>query len=666
MKIALLPLLLTLTLVLSVMSSMADTARFDRAKAIFGVHLDLHPQPSDSQYGKDTTAELVARFLDRVKPDYVQYDCKGHSGWMGFNSKTGTGVPGITTEALRVWRDETRRRNVGLFIHFSGVWDDKACADNSAWAAVGADGQPSKHHTSLFGGYLDERMLPQLKEVFERFEVDGAWVDGDCWAVQWDYHPEAIKAWRAVHPDAEPPKGPGDTQWAEWKQFHKQQYLTYLQRWTSAIHQAFPGSLLTGNWIYSTFYPRAVTVGVDYLSGDYDPVGSIDKGRAEARFISQQGKPWDLMAWGFNWGHGVHTMKTTRQLQQEAATVLMQGGGFQVYYQPTRSGYIDDTIMDVLAPVGEFVKARRSVSQDSVTVPQVAVLLSADTHEANSNAPFTSALTETVYGALLAWLDNRYSVDLLAEHHLTKSLDQYKVLVLPEVTVMSSQLEQQITRWVQNGGRLMICGAHACNRFPKLAGMDQPQTVGQPGLRIMNADGEVVRGGPWITLPDTAGEVLVRAYSDRDQRSASIPALVLRQVGKGLVAVIPGYAADMYYQSLHPALRRFFGDAARALYPEPDIQVDGPGVIEVALRKLADGALAVHLMNASNIQRGERPLAPPVIAPIASVTVRLRTEHRPKQVVWMPDNQRVKWTWKNGWLTAAVPQLDIHGALVVK
>ena len=63
---------------------------------------------------------ISSRLLDRVRPDYVQYDCKGHVGWAGYPTKVGWAAPGIKKDSLAVWRKVTRERGVGLYIHYSG------------------------------------------------------------------------------------------------------------------------------------------------------------------------------------------------------------------------------------------------------------------------------------------------------------------------------------------------------------------------------------------------------------------------------------------------------------------------------------------------------------------------------------------------------------------
>ena len=72
-------------------SLLAQTAppRLARRDCFFGLHFDLHPNKSDTALGRDLTDAMVDSLLERVKPDYVQYDCKGHAGYLGFPSKTG-------------------------------------------------------------------------------------------------------------------------------------------------------------------------------------------------------------------------------------------------------------------------------------------------------------------------------------------------------------------------------------------------------------------------------------------------------------------------------------------------------------------------------------------------------------------------------------------------
>jgi hypothetical protein len=89
----------------------ADKKPFLRGDAFFGLHFDLHPNDTDTALGADVTDAMVGGLLDRIKPDYVQYDCKGHVGWAGYPTKVGWPAPGIKKDSLEIWRRVTRPRS---------------------------------------------------------------------------------------------------------------------------------------------------------------------------------------------------------------------------------------------------------------------------------------------------------------------------------------------------------------------------------------------------------------------------------------------------------------------------------------------------------------------------------------------------------------------------
>ncbi len=351
-------------------------ARLARKDCFLGMHFDLHPRKNDIVLGRDVTDEMVERFLDKVKPDYVQYDCKGHAGYLGFPSKTGTPSPGIVNDSLAVWRRVTARRGVALFIHFSGVWDSLAVSQHPEWARVRPDGKPEPNQTSTFGPYVDALMIPELEEAARLYDLDGAWVDGECWATNPDYSEAAARAFKQATGIAELPKGPDDRGWLEFLEFNRQQFRRYVKHYIDALHKARPKFQIASNWLYSTFVPERPELPVDFISGDYLGNASISTARLEARYMAQTGMPWDLMAWGFARGPAGPVHKSAVQLQQESAVVLAQGGGFQIYYQPTRAGKLDDRHVDVMARVAEFCRARQALSHKSEMVPQIGVLFS--------------------------------------------------------------------------------------------------------------------------------------------------------------------------------------------------------------------------------------------------------------------------------------------------
>jgi hypothetical protein len=94
--------------------------RLKRADSFLGVHFDFHAGEDCTKVGQRTTHEMVALVIDKVQPDYIQIDCKGHPGYSSYPTKVGNPAPGFVGDPLRVWRDMTRRRGVAVYMHHSG------------------------------------------------------------------------------------------------------------------------------------------------------------------------------------------------------------------------------------------------------------------------------------------------------------------------------------------------------------------------------------------------------------------------------------------------------------------------------------------------------------------------------------------------------------------
>lgn len=59
----------------------------DRKKcedSFFGLHFDFHAksvkEAINPTIGKNTNEEMIRHIIEKVKPDYIQIDCKGHPG----------------------------------------------------------------------------------------------------------------------------------------------------------------------------------------------------------------------------------------------------------------------------------------------------------------------------------------------------------------------------------------------------------------------------------------------------------------------------------------------------------------------------------------------------------------------------------------------------------
>lgn len=639
-----------------------------RKDAFFGLHFDQHANESDRAVGAETTAENIRELIERVRPDWVQWDCKGHPGYTSYPTEVGWSAPGLAADGLAVLREVTREFGVALLIHYSGVIDEQAIAEHPEWAARNAAGEVSRRSTSTFGRYVDELLIPQLREVVERYDIDGVWVDGDCWGAELDWSEPAVAAWRA-QTGTEPPTSPEDEDWQAWKDFHREQFLRYLRHWVDALHETKPTLDITSNWMYSTYAPLEPDIGLDYLSGDFSPEAACERARIEARYLAGTGRPWDLMAWGFNRPAGVaaaHQHKPAIQLMQEASVVLAQGGAFQYYYNPTRSGHVPKQLIEIAAQVAEFCRARQDLCERSASVPQVALLLPADELMRASDRVFHTGGGPRLdlEGALHALLDLHYSVDVLAEWALVDRLEDYPLVVLPDLQVLADPVRDALIAYVRDGGALMLLGPSAARMFARELGV---RLDGEPVVQTAHLSSPAAMGavhGPWQAITAVSADAVAMRYEEPHPRHG-VPAATIADLGAGLIGAAWGPVGAGYRATHHPAVRALIGELTVRLLPEPMVEIDAPAEVELALRRDRGGRLCVHLVNLTGAQRAPDFLAVESIPEVGPIAVRLRVPERPAAVTWEPGGEALSWAWAEGVLTTTVPRLHIHGAVVV-
>ena len=126
--------------------------------------MDLHPTLDDKDLGRDLTDEMAAHLLERCRPDFIQYDSKGHPGYLGFPSKTGMSAAGIVNDSLAIWRRVTAGHGVGLYNHFSGaVRRRRSCeTPRELGARIGPDGHRHNQAASLFSAYERDLEIQEL------------------------------------------------------------------------------------------------------------------------------------------------------------------------------------------------------------------------------------------------------------------------------------------------------------------------------------------------------------------------------------------------------------------------------------------------------------------------------------------------------------------------
>lgn len=644
-----------------------------RSAGFFGLHFDFHCAKDALRVGGRTTPAMVRAVLRTVRPDYVQIDCKGHPGISSYPTRVGIAAERIVRDQLAIWRRVTAAQRTPLVMHYSGVWDAAALTRHPAWAVRDPAGKAHARATSVFGPYADRLMIPQLIELGRRYGVDAVWVDGDCWSVALDWSRWSLAAWHRAGHRGGLPRTPKDPRWQAFVDHCREGFRAYLRHWTQAVHAACPACACASNWAFSSHMPEAVSAEVDYLSGDFAPAQSVQSARLQGRFLMGQGKPWDLMAWGFGSHHdGARCDKSAPQLCQEAAMVLSLGGGFQIYTNQQADGYVAQERLPVLAEVARFCRVRQDLCHGAAPVGQIGVLASHEDWRRRSGAPFPGNWVgqQPIDGVLRACLDARRHCEVILDHQLADRLRDLRVLVLPECRHLAPAVRRRIRTWLRAGGRVLAVGPHAVRALG--AGLPlRSAAAPSDGIRYLRSAGRA--GGadftcltgawqPWRT--GRGARVLTRMYPSNDASGPSWPGAVACRVGRGMVVAVACEFGRSQLERGSGVTTALVAGWLRQLDPRPLVEVEGPGRVEVVCMRKA-GELRIHLINLEGPHEARNILVWEHIPALGSLRLRLRVPGR-GAVRWEPEGIRLPGRRDRDHLVVEVPSIALHGAVCLR
>lgn len=648
---------------------------------VFGIHHDLHAEARDTELGQELTPEHLREQLAKVRPDWVQCDCKGVYGYTSWPTTVGDPSPGIVGDALRVYRDVTKELGIPLAVHFCGLWDEAAVFRHPDWARVDGDGRSDPKRICPRSAYERDRAIPLMLEVIDRYDVDGFWIDGDVWWAT----PCYCSRCRAAFGD-DPPRSRDEPGWRRWQAFGRTTYEEYARAFIDAVHSHKPGCLVCVNWLYSSIQPDRVELTVDWLSGDFsdlDLVPGVEQTAWEARVYAARGLTWDLMPWLFLSGEEVSwdsdfvawQTKTIAHLARETAEIIANGGAVSVYVVPERSGRLVASEHDLVAELAGFCRARTSVNRATASVPQAAILhLGPSVYERTEDTLYGRPRSQpdiAAQGALFALLDSGFHADVLCEDGLPERIHDFPLVVVPEQVAIPEDLAAALTTYVERGGHLVLSGADiaANETLASLAGVESASGAAQTTAFLPHGGGNVTVQGRWRPVRPAAASVMVPFRTSRSADGASGDAAVTaRELGDGRLVAIHGDAFAAYYRTRYPQLRDLLGELVRAAWPAPRAELESESHVVLNLREQA-GRTIVHLLN-----RGADP-APTVHNQVIErvpranpVTVRVRRDDRPESVSLVPPNgaDLRRWSWSDGVLTASVENLGVHAALVIE
>lgn len=644
--------------------------RKKRSDCFFGLHFDFHATDEFQNIGAYTDAKKVGEYLDAVKPDFIAFDTKGHPGYTSFFSEYGTVAPGLTVDHLKIIREETAKRGILLFSHYSGHTDKRVCEDHPDWAIKRKDGRQDWDFIDFESPYYETIMLPHLKELAGKYGFDGVWVDGDCGFTRANYSDKTMQEFKEKTGFDHVDDDPASESHIAFTKMQRDRFAKELARYVSDMKEEYPNFEIVCSWANSYLMGENAVPTLEYHSDDVAETFLIG---ANARSYAGLDKPWDLMCYAFprTWctPHGTVRTKAIRhidRINRDGAIIVSLGGMYQVDNMLSPWGELRMAEKEVMTKVSEFFKARQPFCQGLKPTKNAALWCSNDENIcACGGDAYHERLLPLLYGDLIV-NDGGRPVDVVYDDViLSDKIFEHPAIIIPEVVHIFPKMRDALQKYMEKGGKVIAIGPDACKAFTEVTSDEERQMFFEQDDIYM--EGVITKR--IVTFPDDMEPLTKCHIEELKFDSPTINAAAWKPVGEGALYCIGWNLIKEYSEHFSFLNRDFLRSVLDKADPKPEAYLEDGIRCAQIIPAVKNGKKFVSVVNMADYQdiinmdiSFERNKG--AIPPIYDLTVAVKYDQKPDKLWFEPEHKALDFTYDGEYAHVKIPRVDIHGVIV--
>ncbi len=641
------------------------------------VHLDFHTNGT-LPVGKKFSKEQFQQALKAGHVNSITVFSKCHHGWSYHPTEVNEMHPELDFDLLGAQLEACKEIGVNAPVYISAGFDEKEFIRHPEWRWR-TDPEPKDYeeyfnevhfHVLCFNtGYLDF-LCAQIEEVMQKYNPCGIFLD--IIAPRVCYCEKCLADMKALGLDI----NNEDDAW----EFAEKVLNKYIEATNAAVRKYSDtatifhnsGHIPKGNYgfINANTHLELESLPTGGWGYDHFPLSAAYvRTLKNTDFLGMTGK--FHQSWGEFGG-----FKHPNALIYETSLSIANGAGCSIGDQMHPLGEMNMSTYGLIGKAYSLVEEKEPWLEDTETVADVAVLSAeAITGKRDSKADI---------GANRMLLENNYLYNFVDGE---TDFSGYKMLVLPDVEILSDKIIEKIKAYAANGGKV-IASAKALvkngaffldvgaeykgeNEFKPTYFIPEFESVNGKTEYVMRCDSHMIKAvdcdveaymqNPYFNR--TAEHFCSHMHAPNNSEE-SFPSAVI----KGNVAYIGWDIFSAYARLGHLCFKELFTHIFKKMMgDEITVYASVPDRAVVTYRKQEkENRNILHLLFAHTTVRGEKTEVIEDTVPLYNVKCSVKCADKPSAILLAPSGEMLDFEYVNGRAEFTVPEVNIHQMVEIK
>ncbi len=535
---------------------------------------------------------------------------KDHTGFCFYPTKTGVMHPRLKINLTKGMSDELHKRGMKAIAYVNFGMDGEAARRRPEWRQEKAPGVyfTTKDHFAdlcLYSGYLDEYMLPVLKEMLTECGVDGFFLDTMS-AFHYCCCPVCRADFKAKTGHELPlPEDENNPDRDLYGPYSFRRMTDAIAKVREYVHTIRPEAVVIFNHVGGPWIPFNFPGIMDGVVS-CDPPAFFPWISLYSNYTSSLPVTGDVFVERFARGWGDRSANDDLTMIYKSAVIFMYGQRFCVGDRLHPEGRLAPGSLHAMNLIlRNWRKMNRLIPSSAKLAPDFLLLYSESFKAGKALKDFSRGKIYYPLGSYRLLLDCGRSFMVTPEMALARNLDTKRFLLLAGTEYLKPETEKLIRRFVADGGNVLV---GEC--LPRLDDDSIPEWLGirgeasepyQPCLylpdfrkRIADSERILVRGDVRKIELSTA-EPLLYGYPQYDMtlmgggynssaaEPADVPLLTVNRYGKGKVYFLNCALFADYADSASRQQRQWASDLLKKLWKNASFELESPsGNVEIA------------------------------------------------------------------------------------